>query len=56
MSVFDGCLKLLPQPADLRVTYNKKHIALGTRKQNFSWFTPRKQQRHCYVRVRVGEI
>ena len=56
MSVYDGCLELIPAVStDLKITYNRKHIAVGNWKQNFVWFTPRKQQKHCYVRIRVDE-
>ena len=56
MSVYDGCLELIPASnTDLKLTYNRKHIAVGNWKQNFAWFTPRKLQKHCYVRIRVDE-
>jgi len=40
---------------DLRVTYNKYHIALGTVRQNFCWLHPRKKQIHCHVEIDVGD-
>ena len=49
--IIDLCRKLC---SDLRVTYNKYHIALGTQRQNFCWLHPRKKQIHCHGDVDVG--
>jgi hypothetical protein len=51
-AIMNLCKKLYP---DLRVTYNKYHIALGTQRQNFCWLHPRKKQIHCHGDVDVGE-
>lgn len=56
MDVFDECVSMVESSArSTRSTYNKNHIALGGPRQNFAWFTPRKQQDHCHVRLKVGE-
>ena len=50
--IIDLCRTLYPE---LRITFNKYHIALGTQRQNFCWLHPRKKQIHCHVEVDVGE-
>ena len=37
----------------VRVTYNKHHIALGAKGNNFCWFHPGKGTKHCHSRIRV---
>jgi len=44
-AIIDLCRRSYP---DLRVTYNKSHIAVGTQRQNFCWLHPRKKQIHCH--------
>jgi RecB family endonuclease NucS len=44
-AIMDLCRQLY---RELRVTYNKSHIALGTQRQNFCWLHPRKKQIHCH--------
>lgn len=38
-----------------RVTYNKHHIALGTGRQNYMWFHPRKSPNICHFEIKVGK-
>lgn len=38
-----------------RVTYNKHHIALGTTRQNYMWFHPRKSPNNCHLEIKVGK-
>ena len=38
-----------------RVTYNKHHIALGTSRQNYLWFHPRKSPNNCHFEIKVGK-
>jgi len=38
---------------DVRVTYNKNHIALGTTGNNFAWFHPRKGS-HIHFNLKTG--
>lgn len=40
-----------------RITYNKHHIAVGTERQNYMWFHPRKSARmHFEIKVDIEEI
>ena len=39
---------------DLRVTYNKHHVALGTIPKNFMWLRPRKTNGYCHIEILVG--
>ena len=39
---------------DMKVTYNKNHIALGTPRLNCIWFHPRKSN-YCSINLRVNE-
>ncbi len=42
---------------ELRVTYNRYHIAMGATGYNFCWVQPRKSAGHCYIEFRVdGEL
>jgi hypothetical protein len=38
-----------------KVTYNKHHVALGTTRQNYMWFHPRKSPHNCHFEIRVGK-
>lgn len=38
-----------------RVTYNKHHVALGTTRQNYMWFHPRKSPTNCHFEIKVGK-
>lgn len=40
---------------DLKVTYNKHHVALGTSRQNSVWLRPRKTPSICHMEVKVGK-
>lgn len=40
---------------NLKITYNKYHIAIGTDRRNFAWFHPRKKEGYCYFDIRVGD-
>jgi hypothetical protein len=39
---------------DVRLIYNKHHIALATGGYNFAWCWPRRVATHCPIRLRVG--
>jgi len=39
---------------EAKVTYNKHHVALGTRKRNFMWFHPRKKEGYIHFNIKVG--
>lgn len=41
----------LSQYPELKVTYNKHHIALGTSKKNCIWVRPRKTSGYCHIEV-----
>ena len=40
---------------DSRLTYNKHHVALGTTRQNYIWFHPRKSPNNCHFEIKVGK-
>jgi len=43
------------QYGNLKITYNKYHIALGTAVRNNIWLHPRRRHGHCYIELIVGE-
>ena len=56
LSVVDKMILLVPNShGDVRVTYNKSHIAVGTSGRNFLWCHPRKAASHCHMQIRWGE-
>jgi len=55
MEVFDGLVALSKaHDPNVRITYNKNHIAVGTSRRNFSWYTPRHKEGYCRFYMRVG--
>mgnify|MGYP001003120938 FL=1 len=53
LQVFDDILEIIKQEIiDLRVTYNKNHIALGTSGNNFAWYHPRKGS-HIHFDIKI---
>jgi len=55
MELFDGLVELSKTYyPDVRITYNKHHIAVGTSRRNFSWYHPRKKEGYCHFNIRVG--
>lgn len=55
MGIVDRLIKLVPDQAhDIRVTYNKHHIAVGTSGRNFMWLHPRKNAPHCYMHLHIN--
>ena len=38
-----------------KVTYTKHHVALGTMRQNYMWFHPRKSPNNCHIEIKVGK-
>lgn len=55
ISILDEMIKLISETyQNPKVTYNKHHIAIGTLKQNFLWFNPRKKEGYCYMQIKVG--
>jgi hypothetical protein len=56
ITIVDEMIKLVSETyQNPKVTYNKFHIALGTKKQNFLWFHPRKKEGYCYIQIRIGK-
>ncbi|MEW8029835.1 MAG: hypothetical protein AB2792_09645 [Candidatus Thiodiazotropha sp.] len=54
INVIDEIVKLIQTSSeDIRVTYNKNHIALGTTGTNFAWFHPRKTASHCFIDFKI---
>jgi hypothetical protein len=55
LAFVDAIKKLTPtDKGDVRITYNKHHIALGTSGYNFCWFYPRKTIAHSHMNLKVG--
>lgn len=53
LQVFDEILEVINQDIlDIRVTYNKNHIALGSSGNNFAWFHPRKGS-HIHFDIKI---
>jgi hypothetical protein len=53
--VFEAISSLIPAKKDeLRITYNKLHIAIGTNGYNFCWFHPRKAPPYWVTDIKVG--
>jgi hypothetical protein len=50
-AIIELCKRDYPQ---LKVTWNKGHIAVGTQRQKFCWLHPRKKQIHCHGNFNVG--
>ena len=40
--------------SDLKITYNKHHVAVGTITKNFMWLRPRKTDGYCHIEILVG--
>jgi len=56
IAIMDEMIAIVKQEyKDLRITYNKHHVATGTQKRNFIWFHPRKTEGYCYVELKVGK-
>lgn len=56
ISLMDSLIETTKQVyPNIRVTYNKHHIALGTQRKNFAWFHPRKREGYCQFNIRVGK-
>ena len=54
INVVDEIVKLLDVLSEnIRITYNKGHIALGTTGTNFAWFHPRKTASHCFIDFKI---
>ena len=54
ISILDGFINSISgKYQNPKVTYNKYHIAIGTQKQNFIWFRPRKTEGYSHVTIRI---
>jgi hypothetical protein len=55
LDLMDAIIELVPKEAgEIRVKYNRGHVALGTLGPNFCWFHPRKGG-YVHFQVEVGE-
>lgn len=55
LDLMDAIISLVPKEAgEIRVKYNRHHVALGTSGTNFCWFHPRKGG-HVHFHVEPGE-
>jgi len=55
LAVVESIKALTPTTkGDIRITYNKHHIALGTSGYNFCWFNPRRVAPHCHLQIKSG--
>lgn len=56
MQAFDQLMKLIETKGiDTKPTYNKGHIALSSKRNNFCWPHPRKNRNYCLTRFKVGK-
>lgn len=58
LQVFDDIIEAInTQLEELRITYNKNHLALGTTGNNFAWYHPRKGSHiHFDIKIESDEI
>lgn len=55
MQAFDAIFKLCNDNGyETKPTYNRGHIALSSKRNNFCWPHPRKNRNYCLVRFKVG--
>ncbi len=55
LDLMDGIIALVPKEAgEIRVKYNRHHVALGTSGTNFCWFHPRKGG-HIHFHIKPGK-
>ena len=55
LDLMDSIIALVPKEAgDVRIKYNRHHVAMGTSGTNFCWFHPRKGG-HVHFHVKLGE-
>ena len=40
---------------NVRITYNKYHVAIGTVVRNFMWLHPRKTNSHIHMEIKIGK-
>ena len=45
---------LIEKYEELRITYNKHHVAFGTLSKNIMWLRPRKKKGYCHIEILVG--
>jgi hypothetical protein len=54
--LMDNMVKIVQNSyPDLRITYNKYHVALGTSLKNFIWLRPRKTANNCHLEIKVNK-
>jgi hypothetical protein len=54
LEIIDSTLALFPDRKNIRVKFNRGHIAVGSTKANFLWFMPRKGN-YVLIQIDVGE-
>jgi hypothetical protein len=55
LDLMDAIIALVPKEAgEVKIKYNRQHVALGTSGTNFCWFHPRKGG-HIHLHVKPGE-
>ena len=56
IGIMDDMIKIAQDEyPNSKVTYNKHHVALGTTRQNYMWFHPRKSPHNCHFEIKVGK-
>lgn len=56
IKILDEIIELCQQEYnDLKITYNKHHVAVGTISKNFMWLRPRKTDGYIHIEVLVGK-
>lgn len=54
LSVMDQLISIAQGVGNVRVSYRKYDITLGTPRRHFCWFHPRKKEGYCHLNLRVG--
>jgi len=56
MAIVDSIIASVSEMSpDVKISYNKSSIAIGTSKRNFAWFFPRKKEGYCVIDLRTGK-
>ncbi len=56
IAIMDEMIKIVQgKYPNVRVTYNKHHVALGTSRINFMWFHPRKSPSNCHFEIKLDK-
>ena len=55
IAIMDNIIDIVKKEYDgTRITYNKYHVAVGTRRRNIISLHPRKREGYCHMEIKVG--